>query len=67
MLQKCTTGCDQCGKMLANMSVGCGANIKHAGGYSEVQFGFENIKYCYNCELLSQSCKYAVIRMLEQN
>jgi len=53
--------------MLANMSVGCGANIKHAGGYSEVQFGFENIKYCYNCELLSQSCKYAVIRMLEQN
>jgi hypothetical protein len=26
---------------LANMSVGCGANIKHAGGYSGVQFGFE--------------------------
>ena len=44
--------------MLANMSMDCGANIKNAGGYSDVQFGFENIKCCYNCVLLAQSHKY---------
>jgi hypothetical protein len=51
--------------MLANMLVGCGANTKHAGGYSDLQVGFKNIKCCYNSEMLSQRCTYTVIRKLK--